>query len=90
MGNKTSTKLCQVLFIVVLLCSSIYRTESAVPSHHEKISRTGRRMMAYNPDGSIHVEGKKLETYYMPNSDIFTGSSHSGHGGGSIDQVSPP
>ncbi|XP_006281355.2 uncharacterized protein LOC17875276 [Capsella rubella] len=90
MGKKTSSKPSQVLFIVVLLCICIYRTESAVPSHHHhQLSITGRRMMASNRSDN-HQKGKTQENIYKPNSEIFTGPSHSGHGGSSIDQVSSP
>ncbi|KAG7604924.1 hypothetical protein ISN45_At05g039560 [Arabidopsis thaliana x Arabidopsis arenosa] len=97
------SKLTQV-FIVVLLCIFIYRTESAMSSHHEQLSLTGRRMMANTPYpyGGIYVKpptskckysnqkGKRWETYYKPNSEIGTGPSHSGHGGSSIEHVSSP
>ncbi|CAL9241960.1 unnamed protein product [Arabidopsis halleri] len=103
MAKKTSSKLSQV-FIVVLLCIFIYRTDSAISSHHEQLSISGRRMMANTPYpyGGIYVKpppskikeshqkGKRLETYYKPNSEIGTGPSHSGHGGATIDQVSSP
>ncbi|KAG7532735.1 hypothetical protein ISN45_Aa08g003930 [Arabidopsis thaliana x Arabidopsis arenosa] len=100
MAKKTSSKLSQV-FIVVLLCIFIYRTDSAISSHHEQLSISGRRMMA-NLYGGIYVKppsskskdshqkGKRLETFYKPNGEIGTGPSHSGHGGSRIDQVSSP
>ncbi|KFK31632.1 hypothetical protein AALP_AA6G138000 [Arabis alpina] len=103
MGKKTSSKLGQALVVVLLLCTHIYRTESATSSHPEPPSITGRRMMmVYHPNtgpGGIgtppsHIKpgqkGRRLMTYYKPNGDIFTGPSNSGHGGSHIDQASFP
>ncbi|XP_006279507.2 uncharacterized protein LOC17876800 [Capsella rubella] len=47
MRNTTSSKMGQVLIVILLLCTVLGRTESALPSGHRSILLTGRRMMGY-------------------------------------------
>ncbi|CAN8267711.1 unnamed protein product [Cochlearia groenlandica] len=47
MGKFTSSKLVDLLFVILILCILLVRIESALSSHHEPLSITGRRMMSY-------------------------------------------
>ncbi|AED95134.1 hypothetical protein ISN44_As05g042030 [Arabidopsis suecica] len=64
-NNTFSSKSINLLILLLLLCTFLCQTESALPSHQELVI-TGRRMMSY----------------YKPNTDIGTPSSTSDRGGG--------
>ncbi|ESQ39524.1 hypothetical protein EUTSA_v10001085mg [Eutrema salsugineum] len=74
MERSASSKLGHVLMLLLLLSILFFHTDSALPSDHEQISVTGRRLMSI----------------YRPNGDIYTGPSTSGHGGGHVHQHSTP
>ncbi|KAG7536438.1 hypothetical protein ISN44_As13g003880 [Arabidopsis suecica] len=43
----------QVLMVVLLLCTVICRTESALHSNHQPALLTGRKMMGYKSQGPV-------------------------------------
>ncbi|XP_010481676.1 PREDICTED: uncharacterized protein LOC104760448 [Camelina sativa] len=47
MRNTISSKMSQVLIVLLLLCTVLCHTESALPSVHQSVLLTGRRMMGY-------------------------------------------
>ncbi|CAA7041985.1 unnamed protein product [Microthlaspi erraticum] len=95
MERNGSSKLGQVLMLLLFLTILFHHTGSALPYDHEQLSVTGRRIMAYyKRNGAIGTpssrsrrgggghgpHGRRLMSIYKPHRDIFTGPSSSGHG----------
>ncbi|XP_020871273.1 uncharacterized protein LOC110225698 isoform X2 [Arabidopsis lyrata subsp. lyrata] len=56
MGMSGSSGLGHVLMLLLLLSILFHHTESALPSDHEQLSVTGRRMMAnYKPNAAVET-----------------------------------
>ncbi|KAG7532733.1 hypothetical protein ISN45_Aa08g003910 [Arabidopsis thaliana x Arabidopsis arenosa] len=66
MRKKTSSKMGQVLIVLLLLCTLLCHTESAISSGQQLFLQTGRRMMGYSkqaagpvgPSQSIKAGGR--------------------------------
>ncbi|XP_010494491.1 PREDICTED: uncharacterized protein LOC104771630 [Camelina sativa] len=80
-----------LLIVLLLLCTSLCRTESSIPSdHHEPLSITGRRMMSAigTPSStSPHAPGGGGNGRRRLMSGTGVQGSTSGHGGGHIHKI---
>ncbi|XP_020871269.1 uncharacterized protein LOC9301430 isoform X1 [Arabidopsis lyrata subsp. lyrata] len=93
MDTHASSKLGHVLMLLLLLSFLLHHTKSTLPSDHEELSITGRRIMAYyKHDGAIGTppsrsgrgggHGKRMMPYYNPNAPTQTPTLRSRRGGG--------
>ncbi|AED95135.1 hypothetical protein AT5G44585 [Arabidopsis thaliana] len=53
MRNTISSKMGQVLIVLLLLCTVLCRTESALPSGQHSVLLTGRRLMGSGASGPV-------------------------------------